>query len=88
MKKLKLKALELGAKEVLSRDQLKNVLGGSGSGGSGGSGGNNLPSCTASCSGGTSVTCYGHPGGSGCSATDNLGCVGHDNFNTQYFIKC
>lgn len=36
MKKLKLKALELGAKEVLSRAQLKNVLGGSGSG-SGGS---------------------------------------------------
>ncbi|OQP57762.1 hypothetical protein A3860_09045 [Niastella vici] len=29
MKKLKLKALELGAKEVLSRDQLKNVFGGS-----------------------------------------------------------
>lgn len=28
MKKLKLKALELGAKEVLSRDQLKKVLGG------------------------------------------------------------
>lgn len=32
MKKLQLKALELGAKEVLSRVQLKNVLGGSGSG--------------------------------------------------------
>jgi len=35
MKKLQLKALQLGAKEVLSRAQLKNVLGGSGSGGSG-----------------------------------------------------
>jgi len=35
MKKLKLKALELGAKEVLTRAQLKNVLGGDeGSGGS------------------------------------------------------
>ena len=30
MKKLKLKALELGANEVLTRAQLKNVLGGSG----------------------------------------------------------
>jgi len=28
MKKLKLKALQLGTKEVLSRTQLKNVLGG------------------------------------------------------------
>ncbi|MBS1917687.1 MAG: hypothetical protein JST87_15560 [Bacteroidetes bacterium] len=37
MKKLKLKALELGVTEVLTREQLKNVLGGdSGSGGSGG----------------------------------------------------
>lgn len=33
MKKLKLKALELGAKEVLTRAQLKNILGGSGNGG-------------------------------------------------------
>ncbi|MDB5122405.1 MAG: hypothetical protein JWP94_534 [Mucilaginibacter sp.] len=32
MKKLKLKALQLGAKEVLTRAQLKNVLGGSSSG--------------------------------------------------------
>lgn len=31
MKKLKLKALELGVQEVLTRDQLKNVLGGDGS---------------------------------------------------------
>lgn len=31
MKKLKLKALELGANEVLTREQLKNVLGGDGS---------------------------------------------------------
>jgi hypothetical protein len=38
MKKLRLKALELGAKEVLSRAQLKNVLGGSGSGSGSGSG--------------------------------------------------
>ena len=28
MKKLKLKALHLGANEILTRDQLKNVLGG------------------------------------------------------------
>lgn len=39
MKKLRLKALSLGAKEILSREQLKAVFGGylagSGSGGSG-----------------------------------------------------
>lgn len=33
MKRLKLKALELGAVEMLSRAQLKHVVGGSGSGG-------------------------------------------------------
>lgn len=32
MKKLKLKALDLGATELLTRDQLKNVMGGDGSG--------------------------------------------------------
>ncbi|RAJ76619.1 hypothetical protein CLV59_108138 [Chitinophaga dinghuensis] len=31
MKKLKLKALELGARELLSREQLRNILGGDGS---------------------------------------------------------
>jgi hypothetical protein len=31
MKKLKLKALELGATEILTREQMKNVLAGSGS---------------------------------------------------------
>ncbi|NLR78213.1 hypothetical protein [Chitinophaga eiseniae] len=40
MKKLKLTALDLGAKELLTREQLKNVMGGDGSG-SGGAG-----SCT------------------------------------------
>jgi hypothetical protein len=41
MKKLKLKALGLGAKEILTREQLKYVLGGDGSGsGAGGGGGN------------------------------------------------
>lgn len=30
MKKLRLKALELGATEILSREQLKNILGGGG----------------------------------------------------------
>ncbi len=32
-KKLKLRAIELGATEILSREQLKNVIGGSGGGG-------------------------------------------------------
>lgn len=35
MKKLKLKALELGASEVLTRAQLQSVLGGDGSSGTG-----------------------------------------------------
>jgi len=44
MKKLKLKALELGAEELLQREQLKNIIGGSGGSGDG------------SCS--VSVNCY------------------------------
>ncbi|MCC6286780.1 MAG: hypothetical protein IT249_02745 [Chitinophagaceae bacterium] len=43
MKKLKLKALQLGATEILSREQLKTIMGGSG-------GGNG--SCTFKCPGG------------------------------------
>lgn len=39
MKKLRLKALGLGAKEILTREQLKYVLGGSGGSGTGGGGG-------------------------------------------------
>jgi hypothetical protein len=35
MKKLKLRALELGANEMLTREQLKHVLGGDGSSGAG-----------------------------------------------------
>ena len=53
MKKLKLKALELGANEVLTRAQLKNVLGGSGgittTTGTGGPGGNNGNPCPEYC---------------------------------------
>jgi hypothetical protein len=45
MKKVKLKALELGAEELLQREQLKNVIGGTGGSNGGGS-------CTAS------VDCY------------------------------
>lgn len=33
MKKLKLQALDLGVSEILTREQLKNVMGGDGSGG-------------------------------------------------------
>lgn len=49
MKKLKLKALELGAKEVLSRAQLKNVLGGAGSGSGSGSGSGTYDQCADEC---------------------------------------
>lgn len=45
MKKLKLKALELGAREVLTREQLKNVLGGFDDGSGSGSG----TSCSTKC---------------------------------------
>jgi hypothetical protein len=38
MKKLQLKALALGAAEMLTREQLKNVFGGGGSGSGSGSG--------------------------------------------------
>jgi len=51
MKKLKLKALNLGASEVLTREQLKNIMGGDGSGG--GSGGPG--SCSDGC--GPTVAC-------------------------------
>lgn len=48
MKKLKLKALELGAREVLNREQLKHVLGGFDDGsGSGKTGSGNK--CSTSC---------------------------------------
>lgn len=43
MKKLKLKALDLGAKEILTREQLKNVLGGFDDDGSG------KKKCTGQC---------------------------------------
>ncbi|MFB6453872.1 hypothetical protein ACE38W_01275 [Chitinophaga sp. Hz27] len=50
MKKLRLKMLDLGATEVLSREQLKQVMGGAdGSGGDGSGGG----------SGGSGKTCSG-----------------------------
>lgn len=60
MKKLKLKALELGAKGVLSREQLKSILGGAGSGGSGGS---------ADCTKDKFAVCTGQPEGTVCCFT-------------------
>lgn len=54
MKKLRLKALELGAKEVLTRDQLKMVLGGVDGGSGSGSGkgsGSGTKKCSGSCGG-------------------------------------
>jgi hypothetical protein len=49
MKKLKLKALELGAKELLTREQLKMVLGGDfGSGSGSGSGSGTTCNCNSS----------------------------------------
>lgn len=53
MKKLKFKALELGAKELLTREQLKQVMGGND-----GSDGSGAGSCTytQTCAGG-SISC-------------------------------
>jgi hypothetical protein len=51
MKKLKLKALELGAEELLQREQLKNVIGGSGSGDGSGGG------CEVTCGSGYYACC-------------------------------
>ncbi|WP_341841542.1 hypothetical protein [Chitinophaga caseinilytica] len=49
MKKLQLKALDLGAKEILSREQLRNVLGGNGS--DGGSDAGSFSTCSTTCTG-------------------------------------
>ena len=43
--KLKLKVLELGANELLTREQLKNVMAGDGSGGGSGCANDNLGLC-------------------------------------------
>ena len=59
MKKLRLSALELGAKEVLTRDQLKKVLGGAGS----------PCSATVTCNSGVTISCSCSNGG-GCYAGD------------------
>jgi len=77
MKKLKLPISALKNLEILTKDQLKKVLGGDGSG---------RQSCTASCPGGGSVICYGN--GQGCSAPDNNGCVGHDSNGQVYGVRC
>lgn len=49
MKKLKLQAIQFGAQEILSRAQLKNVMGGVDDGGSGAVCLGSCPSSTASC---------------------------------------
>ena len=59
MKKLRLSALELGAKEVLTREQLKKVLGGAGT----------ACSATVTCNSGPTITCS-CPSGGVCSAGD------------------
>jgi len=66
MKKLQLKALEFGAKEVLTRAQLRNVMGGSG-------GGSGTTNCSASCPPGQEAKitncngdCTGHTGYAEC----------------------
>jgi len=76
MKKLRLSALELGAKEVLSRDQLKKVLGGGASGCSVSVTCSNGETISCSCSSGTcsagdgAIACTCELSGSGSSGTE------------------
>lgn len=65
MKKLKLQTLQFGAKEVLTRDQLKKIMGGSGSG-SGSGAGQCYYSCTYTLNGSTQTV---HSWGSACSSS-------------------
>lgn len=70
MKKLKLQALDLGVSEILTREQLKNVMGSDGSGGGG-----------ARCSTDRLCSMYGGWDG-GCaqmSSTDQCRCVKYVN---------
>ncbi|PWV53267.1 hypothetical protein C7475_10213 [Chitinophaga sp. S165] len=84
MKKLKLKALDLGAKEVLSRSQLKNILGGSDPYGSG-SGTGTACSATAWCSSDRSITCDGYDY---CYGRDGHSVTCSNGNGTPKTIKC
>lgn len=95
MKKISLKDLNFKDFEKLSKDQLKNVLGGfdgSGSGEDGSYDGPPTGTCIATCGteGGSSweVTCHTYPNAGGCSAADNVGCAGFDSEGVQYFNAC
>lgn len=68
MKRLRAKALELGATELLTRERLKTVLGGGGSGSGGGCG-----DCTNAC-GGNLGNC---PDGKKCTSEE---CPGQPDF--------
>lgn len=82
MKKISLKSISRN--EVLTREELKQIIGGTfGSGG--------VPpsyTCVATCKDQREVTCYAYSSGGGCSGSDNVGCVGHDRYGVQYFISC
>jgi len=66
--------------QVLNQEQLKKVLGGTGSGSN--------PTWVANCPGKGTVTCYGNSSGGGCSATDNKGCTGTDSLGSKYTQNC
>jgi len=65
MKKLKLNLSSLGSAEVLTRDQLKKVMGGSSLG----------SLCGSGCSGICNTTCNGRPATGQCRNSSSLGCV-------------
>jgi len=87
MKKLKLKALELGAEELLHREQLKSVIGGSGGSGDGGNG------CEVTCSSGYYSCCnrnimvaYCKCVANGTSASCDAGGVGSTSCKVDFSI--
>lgn len=82
MQRLKLAQLDLSPEELLSRSQLRNVLGGSDDGSSDGSGG----TCIVTCKDHTTRICYGtkdHP----CSKTESKSCSGYS-AHGSYTLNC
>lgn len=83
MKKLKLNLQNIKSTEVLTREQLKKIMGGTGSGSAGVGW---TAKCEAKCKNST-ITCYGY-NHIGCAAVDNSGCSGNDANGNSYYLTC
>lgn len=87
MKKIRLNLADLGATEILTREQLKSVFGGTGSGSGSSSSGSGSSSSSGGGGGGGNVTCAGLSPCTGsctmdidntkgsCSSVGGYGCV-------------